>query len=85
MGVGKEMLAEVIRNAVHAGKAKWLSKAISADTTVEWESQSLSIMNDINDAKAAQVPEFKQRLLDTEGSCLTEATQMVFLQPKLKR
>ena len=73
MKEGKEMLTEDIRNAVYAGKVKQLSKAIPVDTTAECESQSLSKMHDIIDAKAAQVPEFKQRLLDTEGSYLAEA------------
>ena len=74
MDVGKVMLAEDIRNAEHAGKAKRLSKAIPEDTTAEREAQCLKIMQTIVNAKAAQVPEFRQGLLDTEQSYLAEAT-----------
>ena len=74
MDVGKVMLAEDNRNAEHAGKAKRLSKAIPENTTAEREAQYLKIMQTIVDAKAAQVPEFRQGLLDTEQSYLAEAT-----------
>ena len=74
MDVGKDMLAEDIRNAEHAGKVKRLSKAIPEDTTAEWEPQCLKIMQTIVDAKAGQVPGFRQGLLDTEQSYLAEAT-----------
>ena len=71
---GKEQLASDILRAEHAGKAKRLSKTISAEVTRQWEQSSISAMNTIIEAKAAQVPEFRKRLLETEGYYLAEAT-----------
>ena len=69
-----ESLALDIKNATHAGKAKRLSKAISADLPIPWEQNSLSVMQSIIEAKASQVPEFRQKLLETDGCYLAEAT-----------
>ena len=72
--IGNNKLASDILVAEHAGKAKRLSKTISAELSKQWEHNSLPAMSSIIEAKAAQVPEFRKRLLETEGSYLAEAT-----------
>ena len=72
---GNKRLAEDILLAEHAGKAKRLSKDITADLSIQWEQNSLPVMQSIVDAKAEQVPEFRQKLLETEGCHLAEATR----------
>ena len=67
-------LAERIKHAPHAGKAKKLSKEIPQLFRQEWEKQNIHVMKEVNLAKAKNVPEFAQTLIDSEGSYLAEAT-----------
>ena len=46
----------------------------SSNRARQWKQDNLSIMSNIIEAKAAQVPEFRERLLETEGTDLVEAT-----------
>ena len=67
-------LAVQIKRAVHAGKAKGLSKAIPDEFCKQWEENSVEVMQEIITAKIHQVPEFKDYLLKTGKAYLAEAT-----------
>ena len=67
-------LATQIKRAIHAGKAKSLSKTISEEFCRQWETSNIDVMQEIITAKAQQVPEFRQSLMDSGESYLAEAT-----------
>ena len=69
-------LAEKIRQAPHAGKAKRYSKEIPDEITAEWESKNIDIMHEIISAKASQVSEFKTALIESDGYYLAEVRPM---------
>ena len=75
---GMNDLAEKIKKADHAGIAKSLSKSIPQANRIEWEKKNTDVMEEIIFAKAEQVPEFRQALLETDGDILAEATADTF-------
>lgn len=75
---GMNELAEKIKKADHAGIAKSLSKSIPQANRIEWEKKNTDVMEEIIFAKAEQVQEFRQALLETDGDILAEATADTF-------
>ena len=71
-------LAVQIKRAIHAGRAKGLSKAIPEEFCKVWENNSLEAMEEIITAKSQQVPEFKDYLMKTGKAYLAEATHDSF-------
>ena len=67
-------LADEIRRAPHAGKAKGLSKRIPSEFRDNWEKMNTDKMKELITAKAAQVPEFEYALLESSDYVLAEAT-----------
>ena len=67
-------LAIQIKRAIHVGKAKGLSKAISDEFSKEWENKSIDVMQEIITAKAQQVPEFRDSLINSGETYLAEAS-----------
>ena len=67
-------LAIQIKRAIHAGKAKGLSKAISDEFCKDWQNKSIDVMQEIITAKAQQVPEFRDSLINSGETYLAEAT-----------
>jgi ribA/ribD-fused uncharacterized protein len=71
-------LAEKIKNAEHAGKAKMISKAIPHEDSLDWEKNNVAVMKKVIKAKFDQVKEFKDTLLGYENCYLAEATSDTF-------
>ena len=69
-----EDLAEQIKNAPHAGKAKKLSKSIPREFRDNWEKINIEKMKTLLKAKVAQVPAFEAALIESSGSILAEST-----------
>ena len=71
---GMHDLADEIKKAPHAGKAKGLSKRIPSEFRENWEKINTDKMKELITAKATQVPEFEQALFESEECVLAEVT-----------
>ena len=71
MEMGKNDLADDIKNARHAGEAKRLSHDIASDDERwKWELDNTEVMK-----RLQQCPEFRQCLIESTGMVIAEATQ----------
>ena len=71
---GMHDLADEIKKAPHAGKAKGLSKRIPSKFHENWEKINTDRMKELITAKVTQVPEFEQALFESAEGVLAEAT-----------
>ena len=72
---GQPQLATDIKNCIHAGEAKKLSKLIATDDErFTWESNNIEVMKTLLQAKANQCEQFRACLLENQGTTLAEAT-----------
>ena len=74
MEMGKNDLADDIKNALHAGEAKRLSHDIASDDERwKWELDNTEFMKRLLQAKLQQCPEFRQCLIESTGMVIAEA------------
>ena len=71
---GQEDLAARIKEAVHAGVVKQLSKEMEGTARCEWEDENTGIMKDLIIQKAKTCEEFRNCLLMNQDKVLTEST-----------
>ena len=72
---GQPQLATDIKNSIHAGEAKKLSKLIATDDErFTWESNNIEVMKNLLQTKANQCEQFRACLLENQGTTLAEAT-----------
>ena len=71
---GQEDLAARIKEAVHAGVVKQLSKEMEETARYEWEDENTGIMKDLIIHKAKTCEEFRNCLLMNQDKVLAEST-----------
>ena len=73
--LGKHELATQIKDAEHAGKAKYLSKEMEENTRIAWEDENMDVMKDLLVEKSKSCELFRNCLLENHEKFLGECTQ----------
>ena len=73
--LGKHELATRIKDAEHAGKAKYLSKEMEENSRIEWEDENMDVMKDLLVKKTKSCELFRNCLLENHEKFLGECTQ----------
>ena len=73
--LGKHELATQIKDAEHAGKAKYLSKEMEENTRIEWEDENMDVMKDLLVKQTKSCELFRNCLLENHDKFLGECTQ----------
>ena len=72
--LGKPGLAARIKDAVHAGVVKRLSKDMEEDIRHSWEDKNMHIMEELLNEKAKSCKPFREYLLMNKHKILAEST-----------